>query len=280
MLRKLLKYDLRYLFKYWSIAAGASVALTGLAVACCWILDQNISRYAIFETAAVLGLILTVVGMCAFVVFGGVVSYVRYYKHFFTDQGYLTFTLPVSRNQLLLSKLIANVVMSGSTIIVFLLDLFMFVTCLSAMDGDPVFFVRSAFWADVSRIFDVITNTLGGYFYLYIIQILLLVLGYGLFLSLFIFACITVSSVIAKNHKALIAIAFYYFGGGAVSFGMQMLIFCLFYGFGDWLFGLAQSQIFGVIAWALGVGVLFLAMLTVGLYLLVHWMLDRKLNLS
>ena len=52
---------------------------------------------------AMLLVIACVMAIIASAVVTELLVFVRFYKNFFTDEGYLTFTLPVSRKDLLLS---------------------------------------------------------------------------------------------------------------------------------------------------------------------------------
>ena len=128
-MRKMLKHDLRSVWRVWRIMAPillVSAILCGLVM--------PLSKYFGFETynildlfamqfIPVLGLIASVIQLAAnpmawfaaqimsmlpvvFFVITLILILIRYYKNFFTDEGYLTFTLPVSRTKLLNSKII------------------------------------------------------------------------------------------------------------------------------------------------------------------------------
>ena len=55
-------------------------------------------------------------------IFNYIICLVRYTKSLFKDEGYLTHTLPVSKHQLLLSQLVANLIMTSLTILVIFLS--------------------------------------------------------------------------------------------------------------------------------------------------------------
>ena len=58
----------------------------------------------ILETIAALFLMLSVVMLCCSVVFTWVFIAYRFYKSVFTEQGYLTNTLPVPQQQIIVAK--------------------------------------------------------------------------------------------------------------------------------------------------------------------------------
>ena len=117
MLKKLLKYDLRAVFRLWWVMAISSLGLAVIGGICLHTLigvgvDE---RSTIITIVAALGMLATVIGLSAFLVVTVILIYVRFYKNFFTDEGYLTFTLPVKRSQLLNSKLITTFIATAAT---------------------------------------------------------------------------------------------------------------------------------------------------------------------
>ena len=106
MLKKLLKYDLKSVFKYWWIAAIASLGLSAAGGFCISVMMAEKDVPALIAVLIVLTLLFSIIGIVAFSILSYILLYVRFYKNFFTDEGYLTFTLPVKRSQLLNSKLI------------------------------------------------------------------------------------------------------------------------------------------------------------------------------
>ena len=110
MLKKLLKYDIKSVWKLW---AALSVGIIAMVTVTSFII-----RGAIEANLADSDSILTVFLMLGSVFMGfGVIMlwsailtitpimcYIRYYKNFFSDEGYLTFTLPVDAKTIIFSK--------------------------------------------------------------------------------------------------------------------------------------------------------------------------------
>ena len=105
MLLKLLKYDLRSVFKYWWIAALSTLGLSVLGGFCILILDSSIIAN-VYQILAGFAMGVVILGFVAFLILSQILVFMRYYKNFFSDEGYLTFTLPVKRTHLITSKLI------------------------------------------------------------------------------------------------------------------------------------------------------------------------------
>ena len=123
MLKKLLRYDLKSVFKYWWIAAIASFCLSILGGGSIATLASEHNDSALLTAGAGIGVFITIMGLCAFTLSATILIFVRFYKNFFTDEGYLTFTLPVRRSQLINSKLIMSILVNFSTLLVFLIDI-------------------------------------------------------------------------------------------------------------------------------------------------------------
>ena len=276
MLSRLLKYDFRAMLKYWWIAALSSMGLSVLGGVCAVILDNEYNQHFSFTAIAGLGIILTVLGMSAFMVLSQVLIYVRFYRHFYTDEGYLTFTLPVKRCHLLSSKVIAAVTTTVLTGIVLVADL---VIIMAIVQGDKLF--DAALWERRLRVVRDLWNSVGGGFFVtYGVEILLLLLSLAVFSVMLMFCCITFAGVVVKKHKVLAAIGFCYGASAVLSFVMQWVTLFGIYGVEGWFYTLSDAAVKSVIALALLAIILFVALVSVGLYVLNLWMIDRRLNLS
>ena len=106
MLGKLLKHDFKALFRNYSLLFAVLLLVT-LLYKVCLLLPKNI---VLEFTNSLMGVLYVVVILGC--LFGTVViNIVRFYKNLVTDEGYLTFTLPVSSKQIVASKLISTLVM-------------------------------------------------------------------------------------------------------------------------------------------------------------------------
>lgn len=120
MLGKLLKYDLsalsRILIPLHLIAIGVAVLGCGagfVGYSASWldsyaITSQMMDLVDLMTTFAALGLILCVLVLFSATIATFVVVTSRFYRNLFTDEGYLTLTLPVSAGQQVASKVLAG----------------------------------------------------------------------------------------------------------------------------------------------------------------------------
>lgn len=275
MFTKLLKHDSRAIFKYWWIGAVVSLGISVLGGVCIQIIDIDYTSHRLIPVLAGIGLFFSIVGMVLLPLFTEILILVRYYKNFFTDEGYLTFTLPVKRTQLLDSKLLTALIFNIGSILLFTLDIMLMLSI-----GIPEHFFSAEGWKEFFEIIGDLFRMLGGYSVPYILLGILIILALALIQSLFVFACITFASSVVKKHKILMSIGVYYGANMSLSFVYQILMF----GGMPTVFTLIgalnrNNSLLAVMMILIGVlGIC--AVVAGGLYLLVLYLLDRRLNLE
>ncbi len=286
MFSKLLKYDLRAVFKYWWIAAVTSLALAVFGGGCLRTVVAAGEELSTFHTFSILGMVLSFVGLCLFVTLSEILILVRFYKNFFTDEGYLTFTLPVKKTSLLNSKLAAAFIMSSASLFLFFVDIFILIVIGA---GEEIFtpeVIKGL--KEIALLFfteRVLFNIAISVEFIVLFAILTVVQILGIFI------CITVAAVIAKKHKVLAAIGIYYVASGAVGF-ISQLLFIPNYLFISSSGDVPLTRVIGLIAELPEnmmqftfviclLGIVAIALLAFGLmWLLEYYLLDRRLNLE
>ena len=195
----------------------------------------------------------------------------RFYKSRFTDEGYLTFTLPVNTHQNLLASM-ANTAI-GMVIIFFVICAALAVWMLIGFSAIPGFYERvrevlPEVWAEICREIGKAENSdiFGG-----IALFLVNVLTGGACELVTLMLSVTIGSIIAKKHKILAAVGVYY--------GINVLI------------SMTCSATLAVQAFSSSEGAQMVfrvftssAVMTAGVaiagYFLMYWLVDRKLNLN
>ena len=220
MFKKLLKYDFRAIWKIWLIGAvtalGASV-LGGLAIRV--LADPNIKLPLLLQIMCAFWFFITVLTLSAFLIASQILIYVRFYKHFFSDEGYLTFTLPVKRSTLFISKTVNAMIWSILSYIVFaisILTIFAFAST-SLTNGEFIAELGSIFKG--VQLGEVIVMTI------FIVEFLLILLASTWFNIALTHFCITVGATITRKHKVLAAIGIYYAVNAAVGLITQIVSF-------------------------------------------------------
>ena len=207
MFKKLLKYDFKAIWKLWIICAASALGISiigGISIKL--LTDQSLSLPVLLQLVLGFWFFISVITLSAFLIATQILIYVRFYKHLFSDEGYLTFTLPVKRATLYISKTVNAVIwsiLSGIVFIVAVLIMLFFAT--SSVYGN--FF---GVFAEIGSIFrDAHLGEILGVAIVIVDGILfaLAATWFGVSLTQF---CITVGATIARKHKILAAIGIYY----------------------------------------------------------------------
>ena len=207
-----------------------------------------------------------VVGVAALFVYIG-----RFYKSRFTDEGYLTFTLPVSTHQNLLASM-ANTAI-GMVIIFFVICAALAVWMLIGFSAIPGFYERvrevlPEVWAEIRREIGKAENSdIFGGIALFLVNVLTGAACEMVTLML----SVTIGSILAKKHKILAAIGVYYGINVVISMaGSATLSMQAFTTSGG-----AQM----VLRVFTSSAVMTTAVAVAG-YFLMYWLMDKKLNLN
>ena len=282
MLGKLLKYDLRSLCKGWGIAMLTMLVTSfGTGIVLRLIGEINIKPYSdvlwFVENALRLaaGLGIVVMGLCFFSVF--VMIFVRYFKHMFTDEGYLTFTLPVSRGNIFLSKTLSAILWTVLTHIVLGL-------CFFAMSAIvlPVYDELPSILQFVIYVFKLIFKNGNLFLILHTVLAVLIILANSVLFVAAGYFCITLGATVVKRGKLLVSIgAFYLLNmiySSAVRFLGVVSVLALLSGLGSVL----RTETLTSVWWTLVMLIVLVAIITLCalFYCLTLNIIERKLNLS
>lgn len=288
MLKKCLKYDFAALMRTWWILAvsmlGAGV-LAGLGFrffSQCMVADNVNEGLAILSAFVALGSYFCILAMIMGMTVSFILIFWRIYTHFYTDEGYLTFTLPVKRSTLYLSKVISATVLQAATIGVLMLGILFMVLVVPPTEGGE-FFISMDWLSGIGDFLRMLVDLAGWWLILWIPVAFAIVILLALFQTGLIYLCITIGAVVAKRHKLIAAIGIYYGVNMAVGIVGEILLLLLASGIaaiilaaaaaGGAVMGLTITAILFIIALALAV-----------LSAIVHFMtvnkLERKLNLA
>ena len=275
MFRKLLKYDILSVFKLWWISAVSASVLAVVCGICIQIINVDYTVHDAIKTFAFLGATLSVIGNIAFIVVSMIFLGMRFYKHFFSDEGYLTFTLPVKKTSLLNSKLTVSMIFGIATLLVFLINL-----CIALAIGFPDQFFSVDTWKSLFEMIGEFFSELKVYGGIYIAEFIIGCIVYLALSFLMIYFCITVSSLLAKKHRILVAIGVYYIFNIITSTAIQIFMSSGLYRIFGMIGELEQAKAMPVVAiMGLG-GIVILVLSFAALYMLQLFLLDRKLNLE
>ena len=218
MLRKTLKYDLNAVYKIWLILTVTVLAISfvgGLSLRDI-IVSSGEEQFDAFTLFSTFGLIVTIFSIAAYILIVELLVLYRYYQNFFTDEAYLTFTLPVKRRTLFNSKLINAFIWSVANIAVVtaaVLIIMAFAPLNEDGTGSLLLFIFDSLFKTIGQIFELFD----AWAYLYTLEALLIALFSTVFSTLLIYACITLGCTMVKKYKLLMAILVYYMVNMAIS---------------------------------------------------------------
>ena len=288
MLKKCLKYDLQAVGRiWWILAASMAGAFLVAALAFRVLLEttQQPDPSGGLIMLSVFGGLLAL--LCVFAIFAAmtvsiILVYWRTYTHFYTDEGYLTFSLPVKRSTLYLSKVLTASIVEASMVILCILGVALMALVIPPAENgallNPVAF-QTLF--EGIRLLSEINGS--GWLLAWVIAFLPLPFVCQLFTSGMTFLCLTVGSVIAKKHKLLAAIGIYYGVTTILSTVSQFAFYFLSSGFvgvfeicsnaGTLTTGISGTAIILIVDLA------FACMAAVTHFITVN-LIERKLNLA
>ena len=276
MFTKLLKYE-------WKATAGLlgilSLAALGVSVTAGFILRYLIkllngadADVQILSALIVPLVILLVFLFLALAVYGfgvQVILHTRFYRSRFTDEGYLTFTLPVRSSQIFLSSLANTLIWSVLSALVLFLSLAVIALIAGELENS------AELLADLDGL-DAYKElwAMEGYIPYRILSMLHSVAA---FFSgpVMIMTCITLGATLAKKHKILAALGLYY--------GLTMAINTLESAIEVTTvldnYTSATEAFGGTVLLVMGIQALLQVGIAVGGSFLSVWLMDKKLNL-
>ncbi len=288
MLKKLLKYDLCAVGRYWWIAMlTMSVMSFGAAISLriyneisliqdftdVHLMLQIFSYISFMLCAIAIGICMTAVA---------ILIYVRYFKHLFTDEGYLTFTLPVSRKQIFLSKTISAVSwVCLSDIILFVCIILIGLVSMQTVDNSILAFDKYEIF--LKSVVDDISEFGLWRIVQFVASMLISLSSVVLSISVGYF-CITLGATVVKKAKIVAAIGVYYllnmiYSSVFMTLGVAALIFMGF-GLVDFLTSATPNMFNAVITLGMLVAFAVISTFAALFWCVTQNILERKLNLA
>ena len=205
MLGKLLKYELKATARYFVpllATFGGITLLFKLFMAMIGFGNDPLRMtFSIFIVTIYVVAVIALFLMCF------IISFFRFYKNFYTDEGYLSFTLPVSINLQILNKLLISIFWVVVSTAAFFLSIFIFLA------GTP-------YWNDffhlMSLSFQEFSKIDAGIRFLFITETLTALVLNAVASPLFIYLCVTIGGLL-PNHRLAASIGTYFLATAALS---------------------------------------------------------------
>ena len=207
-------------------------------------------------------IVVAVAGVAALFLYIG-----RFYKSRFTDEGYLTFTLPVNTHQNLLSSMVNSAI--GMVIVFFVICAALVLWLMIGFSGIPDSY--KTVWEKLPELWEVVMRVCGQMPWKYVMMFLLNTLAGFVCELVLLMLSVTIGSIIARKHKILTAVCVYY--------GINVIISMVS------SFTMAMGAFSGADGklWILrffGSTWVLMAVISVAGYFLMYWLVDKKLNLN
>ena len=214
MFRKVLKHDLNAILKIWSIITATVLVLSIVGGLCFRGLNAATGQQSqmAFIPLYLLGIVLSVIAVAAYGVVTVALIMIRFYKNFFTDEGYLTFTLPVKRSTLFNSKLLSAFIFNTATFLVTVIAVTVMLAIAPGGEygGSALSVLLDSFSVPFAAIKSIMNDRLAFWICAYAVVGLAYVLVAFVHETLLLFCTVTFGSILAKKHKILTSVAVYY----------------------------------------------------------------------
>ena len=283
MFSKLLKHEWKANWRLLSILSLAVIIAAVVGTIALRVMVNYGDRLS--ESNSFLNLLLLPLGLLVFVSFLALVVYAaavlfvllfRFYKNKFTDEGYLTFTLPVTNHQIFLSSAVNMLIWSViSVVLVILMFVVMILIGTSTSGFINMELIRElrSLKLILPEMAEAYSEILGDSYGILTLISILISPVYNVVLAM---TCITLGAVVAKKHKILAAIGIYYGANtvlGILSSAITTVPSLMFIG-ND---GLASSDRYFTLTMV--AQLLIYAAVIVGGYFLSTKLMKNKLNL-
>ena len=212
-----------------------------------------------------ISLLVIIAGAGVFVYFIGY----RFYKSCYTDEGYLTFTLPENPGVILLSKFICGIVWVICAIVCVILDLLFIAFMASSGTGNSEF---------LPYIFSLINRSLSNRFGIIsvftVIQFILLFITVAAAQLLLMYLGISLGCMITKKNKLLLSIVMYFVVSSVAGWitGIVSTVLTVFS-------VISESTVF-LTSLMMIIGFIIYAALGVGAFFICRNIMKNKLNLE
>jgi len=220
MLGKLIKHDFKSLSRVLiptnlAVLAATIIMTIGIAFNVKDGINAAIQTGGLGFLRAITILISVIMGIAIFAALFLVafIIFQRFYKSFMSDEGYLTFTLPVSTSQLLFSKLITAMLWTIISSVV----IFICVNILILFGTESHGIINTEAYSEFSKMIHEAFATFGGRLIWPMIEFVLFMLVGTACSILHVYLALIIGGVVSQKHKILAGIGFYFVINIAVS---------------------------------------------------------------
>ena len=232
MFLKLLKHDMKAVWRMWWFLLPAVPVLSLIAslllrfMFACEAAEQTNN---VLYTFATLALMLVFGIYIASTFYTTVLIFMRFYKNLYTDEAYLTFTLPVKRGTILLAKTANAMIWQTAHALVLMIGLLP-VLLIAPPSAENGFFLNPEAYVAIWDFLCEAWELLGAWLILYAAELLTLALLLEFASITLIQFCITFGATVVKKAKLVLGIGVYYVLNSILGVVLELvLIFGIFF---------------------------------------------------
>lgn len=283
MLNKLLKYEFKAQSRLivpmlFSIVAGGFLASLLMAVELRMPIPYGRFENIMRSSASLLATLLVIAIFAANLVISFLIIQ-RYYKNFFTDEGYLTFTLPVTEGQQIFTKLFAATIWSIAAFLAFILAILFMVSFGTSSES----FFNADMWRDFifefDRFWHAMIEEIGvANAVLFIVELALLALVSVPSSFIVFYYAITQGCTAVRKNKILASVGIYLLANIVIQIARNVITAGLFMSVLDFAASLESTLM--VLHGLLWVHILFYLGITIIGFFLCRNRLRKKLDLE
>ena len=201
MFKKIIKHDFLPIYKIWWIIAVSVLGASFVGAFALRVFAENVTK-EIFPFISVICMLIglfSIIGVISSIAVTSLLAHYRFYKNFYTDEGYLTFTLPVSRKSLLFSKTLNTFIWETAHIILIIICALIYFIIVPPTTETAI--INPVVFKGIGTILSGIWKAVGAWLILYIFEFILVFICMRLFSIVLIELCITIGAIIAKKNK-------------------------------------------------------------------------------
>jgi len=267
MLKKLMSYEFRATGRYF---LPLYAVLLALAAVNRLFFSLNFEYVEIPQVILTLGMVALIVGVSVMTL---IVTIQRFYKNLLTDEGYLSFTLPVKPSTHINCKLLVSLIWDFVSVIVILLSVFVLF-----VDGE---LLAALFSSETYQMFVKLFEGQTGSKVILIVLFLLLLVVASLYFTLKIYSAISIGSRSSK-HKIVLGVCLYFGFSICEEVLLSIVILCttaLFRQNPGWIQFFADNGLLATQLVLLAL-LVYYALMGIVYYTVTHHILSKHLNLE
>ena len=268
MVKKLIKYDFA---SYLRLLLPVQLVLIGIAALSRFVQLFEAKDSTVYDIVFTSSVILYAIAIAASILVTIIVALVRFYQGMYTNEGYLSHTLPVTPTQHIFSKLIVSLLFEIGTALAIFISV-----CVITLGDVNIELFKAGFFL-LGKFFETFNANAA----LYIVEFIIMLIVSSAAGLMMLYFCISVGQLAAKK-KILLAVGVY-FGLYFISQIFSTILIIIVTVNPEMMEKIAEWIVKNITAFyhiSMCSGILLSLILGAVYFLITRWIMSRKLNLT